>query len=182
MTSILRAGVVGAGVFGGYHAGKYAELDGVTLAAVLDTHPERAAALAAKHGGTGFTDMAAFLAAVDVVSVASPASQHAGPALAALGAGKPTYVEKPIATNLEDADAILGAAGRGGLILACGFLERAAFRAMGLFDIPEKPRRLEAVRAGPAQPPQPRCLGGDRPDDPRSGSRPSPGPTPTRWR
>src|SRR5437773_2114392 len=37
MTSTLRAGVIGAGVFGGYHADKYAELPGVSLAAVLDT-------------------------------------------------------------------------------------------------------------------------------------------------
>src|SRR5258708_5622508 len=144
MTSPLRAGVVGAGVFGGYHASKYAELDGARLAAVIDTHADRAQALAAKHGAAAFTDLEAFLAAVDVVSVASPASKHAGSALAALTAGKPTYVEKPIATNLEDADAILGAASRGGLILATGFLERAAFRAMGLFSIPERPRRLEA--------------------------------------
>ena len=152
MTSVLRAGVVGAGVFGGYHADKYAELDGVVLSAVLDTHPERAAALAARHGGQAFSDMAAFLDAADVVSVASPAVSHARVTLAALRAGKHVYVEKPIATSLEDADAILGEASRRGLHVACGFLERAAFRAMGLFEIPEPPRRLEAVRCGPASP------------------------------
>jgi predicted dehydrogenase len=152
MTTVLKAGVVGAGVFGGYHAGKYAELEGVTLAAVLDTHPDRAEVLAARHGASGFTDMAAFLAAVDIVSVASPATHHAGPALAALAAGKATYVEKPIATSLEDVDAILTEAAARNLTVACGFLERAAFRVMGLFDIPEAPRLLEAVRLGPPSP------------------------------
>ena len=29
MGQVLRAGVIGAGVFGGYHAGKYAALPGV---------------------------------------------------------------------------------------------------------------------------------------------------------
>ena len=38
--------MIGAGVFGGYHAAQYARLPGVTLSAVFDTHPERAAAVA----------------------------------------------------------------------------------------------------------------------------------------
>ena len=36
MEGVLRAGVVGAGVFGGYHAGKYAGLPGVDFVGVLD--------------------------------------------------------------------------------------------------------------------------------------------------
>src|SRR5689334_19583370 len=152
MTSTLRAGVIGAGVFGGYHAQKYADLAGVRLAAVLDPHPERAQALAGRHGADAFADLASFLAAVDVVSIASPASAHAAAALAALRAGKALYVEKPLATSLEDADAILGEAAGRGLVVACGFLERSAFKVMGLFDVPETPRLLEAVRLGPPSP------------------------------
>ena len=63
---LFRAGVIGAGVFGGHHARQYAQLDGVTLSAVLDPHPERAASLAAPLGGRAFSDLAAFLEAVDV--------------------------------------------------------------------------------------------------------------------
>lgn len=148
MTTILRAGVIGAGVFGGYHADKYAQLPGVRLAAVFDTHPDRAQAIAHRHGAEAFEDLAAFLGAVDVVSVATPAVAHAKAALAALKAGKPVYVEKPLATTLQDADALLAEAARRNLVVACGFLERSAFKAMGLFDIPERPRLLEAVRVG----------------------------------
>src|SRR5665213_231064 len=149
MTAILGAGVVGAGVFGGHHAARYAELAGVALAAVLDTHPDRALALAERHGGEAFDDLGAFLAAVDVVSVASPAVSHGRVALAALRAGKCVYVEKPIATTLEDADAIVAEAAGRGLVAACGFLERAAFQAIGLLDAPRPPVRLEAARLGP---------------------------------
>jgi predicted dehydrogenase len=153
MTSDLRAGVIGAGVFGGYHADKYAELPGVRLAAVLDPHhPARAGAIAERHGGHAVDDLESLLAAVDVVSIASPASAHAPAAIAALKAGKPVYVEKPLATSLEDADAILAEAAARGLTVACGFLERSAFKVMGLFDIPEAPRLLEAVRLGPPSP------------------------------
>ena len=152
MPLMLRAGVVGAGVFGGYHAAKYAARPDVTLTAVLDPHPERAQGLVDRFGGRAVPDLAALLDEVDVLSIASPAHTHAAVALAALAAGKHLYVEKPIATCLEDADAIVAAARAGGLVVASGFLERAAFVAMNLFDVPRAPLRLEAVRRGPPSP------------------------------
>ena len=141
--------MIGAGVFGGYHARQYARLPGVVLSAVLDTHPDRAAAVAMPLGGRGFTDMAAFLEAVDVVTVASPATLHAGHALAALAAGKSVYIEKPIATTVADGEKVRALADAKGLVLACGHQERVQSRAMGLLDIPEQPLRLEALRHGP---------------------------------
>ena len=148
MTQTLKAGVVGAGVFGGYHAKKYAELPDVTLAAVFDVDLARAQALAGPLGAQAFDDMDAFLAAVDVVTVATPAVHHAGAALAALKAGKPVYSEKPLAVTPEDADKMVAAAAKAGVPLACGHQERVVFQAMGLLDIPEQPLRLEAVRRG----------------------------------
>ena len=150
MTSTLRAGVIGAGVFGGYHAAKYAELPDVALAAVLDPHPDRAQGLADKFGGGVHGDLESFLAAVDLVSIATPAIHHGRLALAALRAGKPVYVEKPIAVDPADADAIVGEARARNLVVACGFLERAAFAAMGLYAIPHPPLRMECARLGPA--------------------------------
>lgn len=149
MADILRGGVIGAGVFGGYHARQYSRLPGVTLTAVLDSHPERADALATPLGGHGFHEMEAFLDAVDVVTVASPASLHAEHALAALAAGKPVYIEKPIAVSLADAERVQAAAWATGLIVACGHQERVMFQAMGLLDLPEQPLLLEALRHGP---------------------------------
>ncbi len=149
MLKSLRGGVIGAGVFGGYHARQYARIDGVALAAVLDVQLDRAATVAAPLGGQAFDDMAAFLAAVDVVTVASPATLHAGHALAALEAGKPVYIEKPIAVTVADAERIRGLARARGLTVACGHQERVVFQAMGLLDIPEQPLRLEAMRHGP---------------------------------
>jgi predicted dehydrogenase len=155
MVSILKAGVVGAGVFGGFHAAKYAERTDVSLIGVFDPHPDRAGALADRFGVWAAHDLAALLERIDVLSIASPAHTHAALALAALAAGKHVYVEKPIATSLEDADAIVAAGRLRGVIVACGFLERAAFRAMNLFDVPETPLRMEAARRGP---PSPRSL------------------------
>jgi predicted dehydrogenase len=149
MSESLRGGVIGAGVFGGYHARQYARLPGVTLSAILDPHPDRAAKIAVPLGGRAFHDLEDFLEAVDVVTIASPATFHAEQALAVLAAGKPVYVEKPVAISVGDAEKLRVAAAKAGLVVACGHQERVVFRAMGLLDVPEQPLMLEAVRHGP---------------------------------
>jgi predicted dehydrogenase len=149
MAESLRGGVIGAGVFGGHHARQYAKLAGVVLSGVLDTHPDRAAKVAMPLGGRGFHEMDAFLEAVDVVTIASPATFHAEQALAVLAAGKPVYIEKPIAISVADAERVRAAAAAKGLVVACGHQERVVFRAMGLLDVPEQPLLLQALRHGP---------------------------------
>ena len=146
MDGDLKAGVVGAGVFGGYHAHKYASLPGVRLMGVLDADAPRAVALADKLGVTAYTDIDAFLAQVDVVTVASPASTHAEVARQALNWDRHVYVEKPLALKVADARALVSLARDKGMVLAVGHQERAIFRAMGLLDAPETPVRIEAVR------------------------------------
>ena len=47
MTKLLKAGVVGSGVFGGYHARKYAEMDGIVPGFSRLTKPFRNEELAA---------------------------------------------------------------------------------------------------------------------------------------
>lgn len=149
MSETLRGGVIGAGVFGGYHARQYARLPGVTFSGVYDVHPDRAARVAMPLGGRAFADLDEFLAAVDVVTVASPATHHADQALAAIAAGKHVYVEKPIGVAVAEAEKVRAAAAAKGLVVACGHQERVVFRAMGLLDVPEQPLRLEALRHGP---------------------------------
>jgi predicted dehydrogenase len=148
MKRVLRAGVAGAGVFGGHHARKYASLPGVELTAVLDPHEERAEALAGPLGARVFDDLGQFLDEVDIVSVASPASTHFEIAAAALARGLHVYVEKPLADDARQARQLVKTARASGAVLACGHQERAVFRAMGLLDLPERPIQLEAVRRG----------------------------------
>jgi len=149
MNQPLRAGVVGAGVFGTFHARKYAALPEVQLAAVYDPDGARARALAAELDSHAYIEFEPFLHACDVITVASPAFTHAEVALPALDAGRHLYVEKPIAISVEEARAMVMLARRDDLVLAVGHQEREVFAAMGLFRAPEKPVRLEAVRNGP---------------------------------
>lgn len=146
MNSPLRAGVAGAGVFGGHHARKYASLPDVELVGVYDRGTGRALALAEGLGAPGFVDLEAFLERAEAVTIAAPAVAHFELAWAALCAGRHVYSEKPLAATLQGARALVGKAREQGCVLACGHQERAVFAAMGLFDAPERPLRVEAVR------------------------------------
>lgn len=152
MVETVRAGVIGAGVFGGYHAEKWSGFDGARLTAIFDSHPERAQALAARFGARAFADLAAFFDAVDVVSIATPAVSHGSRALQSLKAGKPVYIEKPLAVTPNDADAIVAEAARRGLVVACGFSERVAIEAVGLLAVAERPLLIDATRLGAPSP------------------------------
>jgi predicted dehydrogenase len=145
----LRAGIVGAGAFGRHHARKYAEDSRVTLVGVFDRHDERAQMLADTHHVQAFFDLAALIDEVDILTVASPPSQHFEAAAAALEAGKHVLAEKPLATDVNEGAALVALAAQQRLVLACGHQERLVFRAMGLFEAPEKPTRIESVREGP---------------------------------
>ena len=144
-TTELRAGVAGAGVFGGYHANKYAEADGAALVAVFDTDAGRAEAAAAKHGAMGLTDYDAFLSMVDCVTIAAPATTHGDLAQRALDAGVHVLVEKPIAMTLADADRLIETARAKGLTLQVGHQERYVAHALGLLTR-GRPRRVESRR------------------------------------
>jgi len=144
----LAAGVIGAGVFGGLHARKYAGMDDVELKAVYDLDLDAAKAVANPLGAAGVMHLTGVIAACDVVTIASPAVHHGRAALMAVQAGCHVYVEKPLATDIETAAKILAEASLRKLVVAVGHQERAVFQAMGLFDIPQQPIRLEAVRRG----------------------------------
>ena len=142
----LRAAVVGVGYLGQFHAEKLAAAPGVVLAAVADADPARAKAIAAKHGCAAHTDPAALLGAADLVSIAVPTARHHAVALPFLEAGVHVLVEKPIATTLAEADAMIAAAKKGGALLAVGHLQRfnPAFRALA--DALAKPLFIDCER------------------------------------
>lgn len=152
---ILRTGVVGAGVFGGFHASKYAANDRVELVGVYEPDLERARALAEKHGAKGFDNFADFLSGVDAITVASPAVHHFEAAATALALGKHVLVEKPIASSVEEARELIALASRHGCVLQVGHQERFVFNAMGLFAVGATPKKITASRMGP---PSERCL------------------------
>jgi predicted dehydrogenase len=96
-----------------------------------------------------YADWHELLGRVDLVSVCSPASTHAEIVRAFLSAGTHVLVEKPIATDLDEADELLKLAADVGLVLTVGHQERYVFAQSGLLDWQETPAFVECVRAGP---------------------------------
>jgi predicted dehydrogenase len=145
----LRAAVIGAGAFGRHHAVKYAALAGVELAAVADPSLEARAGAMARHGVPTVADWRELLGKVDVVSVCSPAQTHGAIVRSFLEAGAHVLVEKPIATDLAEADALIALAQERKLVLTVGHQERFVFARSGLLDFADMPLEVECWRAGP---------------------------------
>jgi predicted dehydrogenase len=145
----LKAAVVGAGAFGRHHASKYRGLKGVELIAVADPSPEVRRSAMTNHGVPGVADWRDLLGAVDLVSVASPATTHSTICRAFLNAGAHVLVEKPIATSIEEADDLVSLAQKTGRILTVGHQERFVFAHTGLLDYDETPLEVSCWRKGP---------------------------------
>lgn len=113
--------VVGCGYWGKNLVRTFSQLG--ALSAVVDPDAEQAAALAAQYDveQRGLDDVLAD-DVVDAVVIAAPAKDHASVALRALEAGKHVYVEKPLALDVADAEAVVAAAQQRGLTLMVGHL------------------------------------------------------------
>ena len=120
----IRVAVVGAGILGKRHARVFGEIEGARLVGVADHSLERAQAAA--NGAPAFTNIEELLRNVecDAVAVATPDHLHRDPVTSALNAGKHVLVEKPLATSLSDARALVDLARRHGLVLQVNYSQR----------------------------------------------------------
>lgn len=148
----IRLGVVGAGVFGGYHTGKVAAHDEAILVGIYDPDQERCAAAARKFACQAFASLSDLLARIDALVIACPASFHAEAALAAIMAGKHVLIEKPIAASAKDGKAIVDAAKANNVIVQIGHQERFVMKAIGIDRATENPTLIKARRMGPYSP------------------------------
>ena len=115
----VRVGLVGCGKVGQIHADALRALPEAEFVAACDADAARSAAFAAKYGCRAFPDVAAMLrdGGVEAVVIGTPHPLHAEPAVRAAEAGIHVLVEKPLAANLADCDAMLAAARKSGVTL-----------------------------------------------------------------
>ena len=120
----LRAGVVGVGYLGRFHALKYAAHPDVDLVAVVDVDADRCRAVATEVGSEALFDHRKLIGRVDCVSVAVNTQHHHDVARDLLLAGIDVLVEKPLTTTVADGQELLELAVRGQRVLQVGHLER----------------------------------------------------------
>ncbi len=148
-TEKLKIGVIGAGVFGNYHAAKCAAHPRHDFIGIFDPDHQRVREAAKRHGTRAYDNCNRLLARVDAVVIASIAVHHGPIAIAALKAGCHVLVEKPIANTLEFAQTMVNLAKEKNLVLQVGHQERFVARAIGLDVAPKKPLHIRATRFGP---------------------------------
>jgi predicted dehydrogenase len=108
----LSVGLVGFGLAGRvFHAPLITSTPGLRLAAVVTRDTSRAAAITETYPGTEVVaDVGALLARdVDLVVVASTNPTHANLTVAALEAGVPVVVDKPLARSVAEAERMIAA-------------------------------------------------------------------------
>lgn len=121
----VRIGVIGCGAIArAVHLPTLVGLGGVSVVSVAD--PARDAREAAQRiagGARGFSTAQELLDAggLDAVVLAMPASMHAPTTIAAFAAGYHVYVEKPVATTVADARAVLASWQRAQRVGVVGF-------------------------------------------------------------
>jgi len=122
----LNIGVIGLGAIGQKHCTAIAALERARLCAVADIDEKVLSSTAARYDATPYTEVAGMLQhpGLEAVVVATPDDLHREACVRAARAGKHILVEKPIATTIEDAQAIIAAAEAASVKLMVGFTLR----------------------------------------------------------
>jgi len=108
------------------HRQQYQAHPEATVVAVMDIRPEAAAAAAAQSGARAYTDLAAMLAQEELhaVSICTPPGTHRDQAIACLEAGVAVLCEKPLAATVPQAEDIVAAVQRTGVLLMTAYCHR----------------------------------------------------------
>ncbi|MFL5861898.1 MAG: Gfo/Idh/MocA family protein [Solirubrobacteraceae bacterium] len=120
--------MIGAGWISESHL-PHIEADGdAHVVAVCDRDLARAEAISRPRGGRAYGDWTEMLDAqrLDAVWVCTPPLHHRAPTLAALERGIHVYLEKPVARDLSDAEAIVAAAEAADAVCVVGYQWRGS--------------------------------------------------------
>ena len=135
----IRWGIIGCGNVTEVKSGPaLQQARGSSLVAVMRRHGELARDYAERHGVPRWYDDAQALIddpEVDAVYVATPPSSHKAYTIMAARAGKPVYVEKPMALNFAECQQMIGACARAGVPLFVAYYRRALPRFLKIKEL-----------------------------------------------
>lgn len=146
-STMLRVAVIGAGRMGLNHLRIYDLLKGITIVAVVDADPARAAEAAQRFGCQALTSVDQLVGKVDAVSVCAPSSLHAEIGGYLLDNGIHCLIEKPLATSEAECQMLIDRAHRKGVTLLVGHVERFNPAVRQLASLLEDGHRVHAIDA-----------------------------------
>jgi predicted dehydrogenase len=144
----LPVAVVGVGHLGKEHARVLASLPDVELLGVVDPNAAQAEAVAQRCKTRAYGDHHDLVGRVRGAVIAAPTAYHHSVARDFLAAGVPLLVEKPLASNLAQAEELARLAREQGTLLQVGHIERFNPAFEELQSRPVRPRYIVAERCG----------------------------------
>lgn len=113
----VRTAVIGCGKVGHFHAEAFRDIPESEFVACLSRSQDKADAFALKYGVKGYTDLERMVKeqGVEAVAICTPHPNHAEYAIQCCDLGVNVAIEKPLASSLEDCDAIIAAEKRNGV-------------------------------------------------------------------
>ncbi|MCJ7696103.1 MAG: Gfo/Idh/MocA family oxidoreductase [Anaerolineaceae bacterium] len=115
----IKTAIIGCGKVGQIHAEALRNLSESDFVAVCVSQIDRVQKMANDYGVKAYTDVSTMVhdSEVQAVVICTPHPLHAKPAIAAAQAGAHVLVEKPLASTLEDCDAMIAATDKAGVKL-----------------------------------------------------------------
>jgi myo-inositol 2-dehydrogenase/D-chiro-inositol 1-dehydrogenase len=124
----VRVGVIGAGAMGAAHVENLARwVPGARVTQIFDVDRERATSIAEGVGGAAADTAESLIESpeVDAVLIAAPDPLHEPLTLACIAAGKPTLLEKPLASTVDGGRRVVEAeVAAGRRLVQLGFMRR----------------------------------------------------------
>lgn len=148
----LRTAVIGVGYLGAFHAEKLAHLDGAQLIAVADVDYQVACQVAQRLEVEAVDDYRQLFSRVDAVIIAVPTQWHSEIATACLANGLHVLLEKPMASTVDQAQALIELANQHSRVLQIGHLERFNPAVIALEEVIQQPLFIESHRLAPYKP------------------------------
>jgi predicted dehydrogenase len=143
----LRVGLIGAGAMGSLHARVLAGAEATELAWIADPDRESGERIAGRFGAKWLPEPE--ITGIDAVINAAPTHFHHDHAMAAIAAGLPLLVEKPLSDSLGQVEEIIDASRRAETVLMCGLLERFNPAVRTAVEIARDPLHVSTTRHSP---------------------------------
>ncbi|MGS4347160.1 Gfo/Idh/MocA family protein [Myroides sp. DW712] len=143
---MLKIGVLGAGHLGKIHLRLLNQSEKYELVGFYDPFAENANKVAQEFGYTKFDSIDELIQAVDVIDIVTPTLSHFDCAKKAIEAGKHVFLEKPITTTVEEAEAIIALAEQHNVYGQVGHVERFNPAFVAVRDKIENPMFIETHR------------------------------------
>ncbi len=143
---MLKAGVLGAGHLGKIHLRLLQQSDKYELVGFYDPFTENAQKVAEEFGYTLFKSIDELIDAVDVVDIVTPTLSHFECAKQAIEKGRHIFIEKPITTTVQEAEAIRTLASQNHVRGQVGHVERFNPAFTAVKDMIDTPMFIETHR------------------------------------